>query len=273
MKRLAVLVHFDRDNCIDDYVYYYLAELKKIAEDIVFVTTSSIDDTAVRHLQSLCSNVIVRENVGYDFMSYKVGLESCDMSGYDEVLICNDSVYGPLFSLENVFKSMASVDCDFWGITHCLQFAYHIQSYFILFKKSALESSEFKIFWQRVENLESKDSIIFQYEIGLSQLLINSGLKAHTYVNSRFSHFAIYKRIISIAVNGMVLVALKELRHFKPYLPVNCNATLWFWDDLIKNNKMPYVKIAALRDNKLHLANAVNIGSFMKKKSNYPSIR
>ena len=39
IKRAIVLVHYDRNNIVDDYVYYYLKELQKNASHLVFVST------------------------------------------------------------------------------------------------------------------------------------------------------------------------------------------------------------------------------------------
>ena len=36
VKRLAIFAGYDKDNIIDDYVVYYIKELKKIA-DIIYV--------------------------------------------------------------------------------------------------------------------------------------------------------------------------------------------------------------------------------------------
>ena len=40
MKRLCIFAHYDKDNLIDDYVIYYLRELKKSFNKIIFVSDS-----------------------------------------------------------------------------------------------------------------------------------------------------------------------------------------------------------------------------------------
>ena len=42
MKRLAIFAHYDKDNIIDDYVIYYLKELKKSFETIIFVSYTDL---------------------------------------------------------------------------------------------------------------------------------------------------------------------------------------------------------------------------------------
>ena len=36
MKRLAIFAHFDKNNVIDDYVVYYVNQLKKYVEKFYF---------------------------------------------------------------------------------------------------------------------------------------------------------------------------------------------------------------------------------------------
>ena len=87
LNRAIVFVHYDKDNLIDDYVYFYLKELQKVSDYIVFVTVVKLSINDINKLNTICNDVILRENVGYDFMSYKVGLESFDYQTFDEVII------------------------------------------------------------------------------------------------------------------------------------------------------------------------------------------
>ncbi len=271
MHRLAIFVHYDKDNKVDDYVLYYLKELRIIADDIVFVTTSAITKSYVEKLEKICINIIIRDNIGYDFMSYKIGMESLDINLYNEVIICNDSVYGPIYSLQNLFNEMSlNKECDFWGITDSKQFAYHLQSYFIVFKQNVITSSIFKDFWKNIKILNSKNDIIFQYEIGLSQALIEHGFNPLSVVNKYITHRIIYVKILKIALSGHLKIAFTELKNFQPTKPVNCNITLWFLDDIIVNENMPFIKVAALKNNDLKMYNIRNLKKVIESISNYP---
>jgi len=271
MKRLSVFVHFDRDNLVDEYVYYYLNELSKISQDMVFVTVSTISEMDVKKLEKFCTKVIVRENIGYDFMSYKIGIQSLDITQYDELCICNDSIYGPIHSLEHVFSKMEKNSCDFWGITSNQQFADHVQSYFIVFKRNVLHSDVFKNFWNAVKVLSSKNEIIFQYEIGLSQELIKEGFELGSYVKQDFKRSDIFKKIFSILIHGNLNVAFEEIKHYWFTKKLACNITLWFWKELIQSKKIPFIKVAALRDNKLCLPEVSKYEQIIKDISNYPT--
>ena len=251
VNRAVVFVHYDKDNLVDDYVYYYLRELKNNASNIVFVSTASLSSQAIFALEKYCAKVIVRENKGHDFMSYKIGLDNLEYQKYDEVVICNDSVYGPFYPLSTLFDTMKDTSCDFWGITDNTDMSYHLQSYFLVFNKSVLSHSCFSEFWAKVKILNDKEEIIEKYEVGLTQFFQKEGFTATAYIDfqatkvqrlmsilKKFSPHKIFNKITAILKKEYTLKRIGKL-----------NATLYFWEELIIKHKMPFIKIKLLRDN------------------------
>ena len=253
INRAIVLVHYDRDNLLDAYLIPYMKALKANSSHFVFVSTAKLDKDAVQLLKKYCDTVIIRENIGYDFMSYQKGLESFDYQSYDEVLLCNDSVYAPLYPLENLFAQMQDTHCDFWGVTDNTDMGYHIQSYFILFKSPVLKSKVFQAFWQNIEVLKSKIAIIERYEVGLSQCLIKAEFKPS--VSTNFHASLIQKCMIFLKklTAKNIMKKLHSFRQGKVRLIRigKINATHYFWKDLIIKGKVPFIKIELLRDNPL----------------------
>jgi Lipopolysaccharide biosynthesis protein len=203
VKRLCLFAHFDKDNIVDEYVLFYLRDIRKVADKVVFVSTSSLNSETISRLKNICDSVIIRKNEGYDFASWQTALKSETLKDFDELILCNDSVYGPLFPLEQVFSEMEGEKCDFWGMTGNYDIAYHVQSYFLVFRKTILVSSVFQKFWESMEIQLSKDKVIKLCEIGISQTLLNAGFKASTYVRYRFlvSHTMLY-RLRSYLIRG-----------------------------------------------------------------------
>ncbi len=252
-KHAVVFAHYDKDNIVDGYVYFLLEELKKNCSYLVFVTTVDISKVHIEKLLEICSDVIVRENIGYDFMSYKVGLESFDYINYEQLTLCNDSIYGPFYNLKDVYKSMDIKKCDFWGMTDNSDISYHVQSYFMVFRKSVIVSKIFQNFWNELVVLNLKEQIINRYEVGLSRLLINSGYIPVTYADlkptrlqtfiimlKKFTPMKIYKKIVS-------------MKNKKDRRIGRVNVTHYFWKDLLYKNKMPFIKIELLRDNPMNI--------------------
>ena len=95
MKRIAIFAHYDKDNLIEDYVLYYLSELKKNVDDIIFVSDSNIKQQELDKIKSLVRHYIVGKHGEYDFGSYKRGFKwsnkNLNLANYDELIFCNDS--------------------------------------------------------------------------------------------------------------------------------------------------------------------------------------
>ncbi|ADN08333.1 putative glycosyltransferase, fusion protein [Sulfurimonas autotrophica] len=270
MNRAVVFAHYDIDNVVDQYVYVYLKELSKISNYIVFVSTADLTQKDIELLSRICAKVIIRDNIGYDFMSYKIGLESFDYIKYDEIIICNDSVYGPFYPLENVFNAMKNKQCDVWGMTSGQEISLHLQSYFLVCKKTVLLSSYFSDFWKNVKVLDNKRKIIETYEVGFSAKLLSLGFKLASYAEykpvfmekytvklRRVTFYKIFKKIISLFEGRSV---------FQNSLSVNI--THQYWKELLLVSKMPFLKVELLRDNPLKI-NILDFEDVIKKISDY----
>ena len=251
-NRAVIFAHYDKHDKVDPYVYFYLSELRKLCRTLLVISTAKLLKNDLDKLESMGCELIQRDNRGYDFMSYKTGLQHIIYKDYDEVVICNDSVYGPFFDLDKIFQMMESVPCDFWGMTSNTDISYHIQSYFVVFKKKVLNSVAFHDFWETLETLDSKREIIRRYEVGLTQSLLKSGLKSATsadfkptlaeqliYLSTRFSMGKVKDKIYALFQGENVIPKI--------------NNTHSFWKELILHGKMPFIKVEPLRDNPMEV--------------------
>lgn len=235
-KRLCVFAHFDCEDVIDDYVLNYLHELYELGVETIFCTTCvGLSDEQIFRIKPLCSLIILRQNIGYDFASYREGLLAAgDLSSYSEVIIANDSVYGPVFDLSQVFDEMADADADFWGITDSHEFRRHLQSYFVVFRKSVVASSAFNEFWSGLANHVRKKVLILNCEIGLSDTLVGAGF--------RMAALCEYDRIYSEdpSIRETFRSRLRGGRHL--------NTSHHLWQRLIERYYCPFIKVELLRD-------------------------
>jgi hypothetical protein len=177
MKRLVCYAHFDGKSQVRPFVLHALQVMAPLCIDLVFISNSSLADHDRALLSKSCSNIIVNNNTGYDFYMWKLGLESVDLSLYDEVVLMNSSVFGPLFDMEEAFLRMGQLPCDFWGITECFQMQPHLQTYFLVFNKKVIASDAFKAFWCGILPYINKMQVIQSYEVGLTQWLVESGFQ------------------------------------------------------------------------------------------------
>jgi lipopolysaccharide biosynthesis protein len=271
LNRLCIFAHYDKDNLVDEYVLYYLQKVKEISTSVIFVSTSKINEDGISKLGILCDKVILRENQGYDFMSWQKGIELItNLSNYDELILCNDSVYGPLYSLSDIFDVMRSKGGDFWGITDSFEISYHLQSYFLVFKKRVIISDAFRNFWSRVKIESRKNDIIKKYEVGLTQYLISKGFKPGAFLaSSSFTFKILRSKIIFVLkhpLTSIKIIIFAFQRYVLNYKALN--SPQYLWKDLFVNHHMPFIKIELLRDNPARV-NVEGYEKIIEQNSNY----
>lgn len=181
MNRLLCYAHHDERGTVRPFVKHALASMAPLCSGRVFVSNSPMGEPDLGELRALCGEVVVSDNVGYDFFMWKRALLAADFGRYDEVVLMNSSVYGPLFPIDGVFAEMDGVDCDFWGITECFRHLPHLQSYFVVFRREVLSSPRFRMFWDAVLPYADKRQVILGYEVGMTRWLVESGFRPEAY--------------------------------------------------------------------------------------------
>lgn len=179
MNRIAVFAHYDKDSIIDDYVIYYLKSLKENFNKLIFISDCNLEEAQLCKLEGIADYVQAYHHDEYDWGSYKYGYLAAKRNNLlqdaDEFLLCNDSVYGPIQSLNSIIEEMSKKECDFWGLyenkigLNSSKDDAHLQSWFLMLKKKVFLSDEFEKFILSVTHLENKNDIIQKYEIGFTK--------------------------------------------------------------------------------------------------------
>ena len=173
VRPLCLFSSYDGESIVRESVYYYLRKLEMAGFDTVFISTSaSISESDLKKLAGCCIRIISRENRGYDFYSWKVGLEAYPQ--YHEhtgLLLANDSVYGPLFDFGDIITRLENCDADIVGMTDSRRYHPHLQSYFIYCKRPVVLSKEFINFFDQVKVIQLKSAVVRKYEVGFARIL------------------------------------------------------------------------------------------------------
>lgn len=175
-KTLTFFSHYDRDGLIDDYVVEYLKRLSDVS-DIIFISTScSVTSHNLERIEGYVCHLIFKENIGYDFGAWRTGITKFydQLDTFETIIICNDSVYGPMSSDFNPELELNSRELDALAITDSFEIKYHLQSYFIAMNKNVFLSMGFKDFWFKMKIYEDKTTLILKHELGFSQMLTDS---------------------------------------------------------------------------------------------------
>ena len=185
IKRALIFAHYDRDGVIDPHVQYALQCYREVVNCLVVVSTSA---TALpESIAQYVDHFISRPNKGYDFCSWKEGIELLgDSQQFDEIICCNDSVYGPLFDLAPVLESSCLAGVDLWGMVHSVQgtkqrkareSSNHLQSWFFGMRRNLIHSPVFDSFWKSITPLDKKNDVINAYEIGMTEKFREAGFR------------------------------------------------------------------------------------------------
>ena len=86
---------------------------------MLVVVNGVLSAEGLGRLEGLADEVLVRENRGFDVGAFRDALVHVgeDLAGFDEVLLTNDTWFGPVGSFDGVFARMDAREVDFWGLT------------------------------------------------------------------------------------------------------------------------------------------------------------
>ena len=201
-QRAAVYCFYDRFGIADDYVIAYLKGLKKVCKRIVVVVNGLLTEESEIAIRTVTDEIIIRKNEGFDAWAYKTGLEYIGwdkLAEYEEVVICNSTVFGPVYPFKEMFDRMSEKeDLDYWGITFHPEirpfktpnpYGYipeHIQFYFVVMRRRFTKAPELKTFWDNLSPINTYDEAVGLAETYFTKYFSDKGFKWDTYVNYSF---------------------------------------------------------------------------------------
>lgn len=185
MNRLLLYVHFNKNNGVSEHVLYQLMNIRPLFKKVVFISNSSLSTEDMKRIKETSNDVIERENIGFDFAAWRDGIRHVgwtELESYDSVTLMNDTCFGPIYSIKDLYSEMEKMDIDFWGITDHIasesgmpgndaSIPHHIQSYLTVYNKSVVQSDAYQNFWNNVQDYRDVEKVIQEYETQLTQIL------------------------------------------------------------------------------------------------------
>lgn len=200
-KRLGIFCTYDSEGIIDDYIIYLLQDIKKVLNHLAIICNGKLTPEGRHRLEKITDDIFVRENTGFDMEAWRQGIlrNKDKLKDYDEIVIFNDSFYGPFYSFVEVFKEMdkREPNADFWGITlhgkmpdglNMCPYGYipeHIQSYFLVIRAHMLHSPEFTYYWENAKVAQSFNEAILQHEVCFTKDFADKGFTYAVYCDTR----------------------------------------------------------------------------------------
>ena len=199
--RLGIYFFYDPAGIVDDYVLHMLQELRPHLSDLIVVCNGKLSAAGRDKLESVDgAKVLVRPNVGFDVWAYKTALDYVGwdrLETYDEVILQNFTIMGPVNPLADMFASMDARDVDFWGITihngasfdpwgtmpdGCIPV--HLQSHFIAVRQKMVASYEFQAYWDTMGLIESYTDAVSKHEAMFTKRFADMGFTWDVYVDT-----------------------------------------------------------------------------------------
>ena len=199
-RRALVYAFHDIDGVVDDANLTYLAALVEQAERSVVVVNGELEPAGRARIEDLGATVIERANEGYDIWAFKTGIDALgdELGSFDELIVANSSVFGPVRPLADVLREMDDRDVDLWGITRHAAARErsarlgrslraeraHIQSYFTAFRSSVLRSAAFRDYWRDLPPIHDYAEAVQAHEMVMTGHFEDAGFAWDTLVDT-----------------------------------------------------------------------------------------
>ena len=192
--RTAVVASYFGDGVIPPALLYFLRGLRGVADNIVLVGDCPVRPEEVEKLRGIVAVAKFGRHGQYDFGSYRRGLETAraegllDASLADELVVANDSCYGPVYPFAEGFAKMAARDVDFWGYMGYRGFGStpdFIQSFFYVFRRRVIDSGKLDEFLGGVRGKIERDKVIAKFEWQFTRFLATAGFRWDCYAPIR----------------------------------------------------------------------------------------
>jgi rhamnosyltransferase len=185
MHRLALFHIFENDGTIKKYEEYLLKEIISVSTDVITIVNGTLDEPSKEKILGTSSHLYLRENKGFDAMAYKEILVGLNLTIYDEVFLINNSCFGPLYPLGEIFDRMAAKPCDFWGLLERTKNKRpYLQSNFLVFRQSVVGSGSLENFFASMPYLERYSDVLQHFEFKITQWLCAKGFQSAAFFDN-----------------------------------------------------------------------------------------
>ena len=192
MNRLCIYMTYSSTNNLKAHVRLFLESMVKYAD--VYLVCNFTEKINPKEMPGGIKKVFYRENIGWDAGAFKDTL--CNFLGwkkvqqYKELILVNDSCYGPLYTLQDTFDLFENIECDYWGMTGQeagyfenprFDFPKHLHSYFMVFNSNVIRNNAFQEFWNNLEYPVAFRDALEKFEVEINNKLLAEGFKFQNY--------------------------------------------------------------------------------------------
>lgn len=181
--RALVLAHYHPRGLLRSDTLGLIRAALDCCKRVILVSTR-LESAAIAQLPHGVE-VHTRDNIGYDFYSYRRGIlhllsDTDTRADLSEICLMNSSFIcvDPERFLERLLQTI-NEQADCFGLVRSLEVAAHIQSYVVIFRRKVFLDPAVQDWWVKMVPLNERTQVIQAYEIGLSQMLLRLGYRIH----------------------------------------------------------------------------------------------
>ena len=241
--RLVLFAHYDPQDEVDDYVLYYLQQLHASGCAILFVSgAANLKAASAERILPYCVGVFTQQTRSLDFGSWNLAWQQMQHRGwsldsFQQFILANDSVYGPLFPLDEMLAAFTGA--DMYGMTESNERGNHLQSFFLQWDLNTRTRAFLQKFWRSFRYVVRKQRLIDTYETGISRAARKAGLQLKAYASDEAVRAAYAQRHL-------------PHEHADRVAAGSVNNTLVLWDVLLEDFRCPLLKTDLPRRNRYH---------------------
>lgn len=258
IKRLGIFFFYDKDGVVDDYVMYMLHDMVQNTTQNIVVCNGKLNEEGKNKFQSLPNtDLLVRENKGFDVWAYKSALEYYGwnvIDTYDEIFMYNFTIMGPIGHFSTMFEDMDKRDIDFWGMTihngapfdpwgnmEDGMIPIHIQSHFIAVRNDMIRSEQFHKYWDERPMINRYEDAVGLHEAIFTKTFEKAGYKWDVYVDTKDligqTFYPLFNMPVDLIKNRKCPIFKRKLfiNDFKGTIQENANLPARELYDYLKN--------------------------------------
>ena len=140
-KKYLIFAHYHSSGLIRDDILDFFKKSKPFFDKVVLISTNLRKKEKKKIPKNI--SIIIRKNIGYDFFSYKIGLDyflKKEKKKLDiDLFFLNSRVL--FVNTNKLIKSINNLKLgknEIWGLTKSYELTEHIQSYFFCFSTNLM---------------------------------------------------------------------------------------------------------------------------------------
>ena len=258
-KRFLLIAHYHQSGIIRKDLSNLIKTSNNYFEEVILISTK-LTKFEKQKLPKFIK-IIMRPNYGYDFYSYKVGINYLykkykkDLKNKTIVCMASSLFYiKPKKLLEKIKKNKIKRNY-FYSLTKSWEIQEHLQLDIFLFSMELFKNKLFFNWWKNIKKFKSRHIIIKKYELGLTLFLKKLEINMVALFRNNIDNYP--STIKKIIIKKIMNIFYRKNKIYKK------NPTHFYWEKIYDN--FGIIKIDLIKSNP-HEVNIKKLNNYFTKK-------